>query len=255
MSLKPLTVTQLCFGFAEDRLLKGVDLELRTGEVVTLLGRSGSGKTTLLKLIAGLHASQDGDIKVMGRSGGIPSQNVAYMMQEDLLLPWRTVLDNVLLPTEFSGHSHDYRERAICLLKQMNLTDYIDKRPNILSGGMRQKVALARTLLQNKPLLLLDEPFASLDVSTREELYALLRTLIKGSNTTVLLVTHDFHDALCLSDRIVLLDDGSITQQWTIEDTLRTCEVSKARYSEELRAALKKCALSAALNAEVTHTQ
>jgi len=195
-----LTIQNLHFSYGSKKVIQGLSLALAPGEIVSLIGVSGSGKTTLFRLIAGSLKAEQGHINLR-------PQEVSYMRQEDLLLPWRTVLDNLLLFSEL-GRKKGERPRleALSLLEQMGLKGCEGMFPETLSGGMRQRLSLARSLLQNRPFLLLDEPFGSLDVLMREELYK----LIKEKKKTTLLVTHDFRDALALSDRILVLVEGKI---------------------------------------------
>ena len=191
--------------FAYDKpILKGVSLEVASGEILALIGTSGSGKTTLFRLITGLLKPDQGEITSAGLA--------TYMQQEDLLLSWRTVLQNVLLPFELGQASPLPEKQAHRLLNLVGLSGYADAYPEELSGGMRQRVSLARALLQDRPLMLLDEPFGSLDVLIREQLYLLL----KQTKKTLLLVTHDFRDALELADRILVLSDGQIVGNFSV---------------------------------------
>ncbi len=191
--------------FTYDRpILKGVSFKITPGEILALIGTSGSGKTTLFRLITGLIKPDSGTIVCNGLA--------TYMQQEDLLLPWRTVLQNILLPFELGENSSLPRKEAFQLLNLVGLKGYDEAYPSELSGGMRQRVSLARALLQNRPLMLLDEPFGSLDVLIREQLYLLLKQMKK----TILLVTHDFRDALELADRILVLSNGQIVGNFTV---------------------------------------
>ncbi|MEM1283055.1 MAG: ATP-binding cassette domain-containing protein, partial [Chlamydiota bacterium] len=162
----------------------------------------------------------------------------SYMTQKDLLLPWRTVLENITLTYELGKNKVCQKkilEEARQLIEEVELSGCEEKFPHELSGGMRQRVSLARALLQKKPLLLLDEPFASLDVQLREQMYVLLNKIHKNHNTTILLITHDFRDALSLSDHIFLLANGSITKQWRVEESHRTNPTTMGTLHEELR--------------------
>ncbi|WP_321285149.1 ABC transporter ATP-binding protein [uncultured Vibrio sp.] len=187
--------------------LAGVNMTIPAGQWTVLLGRSGCGKTTILRYLAGL---LDEQVKWQGElttTDGITlHERIAYMAQQDLLLPWLNALDNVCLSSRFShANSNSAREkqRAIQLLEQVGLADYAYAKPTQLSGGMRQRVALARTLMQDKPLVLMDEPFSALDAVTRHKLQTLSATLLKGK--TVVLITHDPQEAVRLANQLYVL--------------------------------------------------
>ncbi|CAH0527982.1 Aliphatic sulfonates import ATP-binding protein SsuB [Allocatenococcus thiocycli] len=187
--------------------LAGVNITIPAGQWTVLLGRSGCGKTTILRYLAGL---LDEQVKWQGElttSDGIAlHERIAYMAQQDLLLPWLNVLDNVCLSSRFShanSNSTDEKQRAIQLLEQVGLADYAYAKPTQLSGGMRQRVALARTLMQDKPVVLMDEPFSALDAVTRHKLQTLSATLLKGK--TVVLITHDPQEAVRLANQLYVL--------------------------------------------------
>lgn len=187
--------------------LAGVNMNIPAGQWTVLLGRSGCGKTTILRYLAGLLDEQvkwQGDLTTT--DGIALHERIAYMAQQDLLLPWLNVLDNVCLSSRFShANSNSAREkqRAIQLLEQVGLADYAYAKPTQLSGGMRQRVALARTLMQDKPLVLMDEPFSALDAVTRHKLQTLSATLLKGK--TVVLITHDPQEAVRLANQLYVL--------------------------------------------------
>ncbi|WMN89396.1 ABC transporter ATP-binding protein [Vibrio parahaemolyticus] len=187
--------------------LAGVNMNIPAGQWTVLLGRSGCGKTTILRYLAGL---LDEQVKWQGElttTDGIAlHERIAYMAQQDLLLPWLNVLDNVCLSSRFShanANSAREKQRAIQLLEQVGLADYAYAKPTQLSGGMRQRVALARTLMQDKPLVLMDEPFSALDAVTRHKLQTLSATLLKGK--TVVLITHDPQEAVRLANQLYVL--------------------------------------------------
>ncbi len=180
-----------------ESLFDGLDVRLGAGEWTCLLGPSGVGKTSLLRLIAGLGADVGG--QVICGDGAPLAGRAAYMAQQDLLLPWLSVVDNVLLGYRLRGAAGD-PARARRLLRRVGLGDNADDLPRTLSGGMRQRVALARTLIEDRPVVLMDEPFSALDAITRFELQALAARLLAGR--TVLLVTHDPLEALRLGHRI-----------------------------------------------------
>jgi ABC-type nitrate/sulfonate/bicarbonate transport system ATPase subunit len=188
------------------RALEDVSLRVNAGEFVTLIGPSGSGKSTLLNLMVGLLEPDTGDILLDGESGGQRAGRVGYMPQRDLLLPWRTVLDNVLLAQELRGVPRaQARAKARELLPLFGLEDFAEAYPTALSGGMRQRAALLRTVLTERDVLLLDEPFGALDAMTRRELQDWLLDLWTRFKQTVIFITHDVEEALYLGDRVIAL--------------------------------------------------
>lgn len=196
--------------------LRDVDLHVERGEFVSLVGPSGCGKSTLFSLIAGVESLTAGRIVVDGDTEASRRRlKVGYMFQKDLLFPWRSLLDNAALGLEISMGRGPARERARALLPRFGLQGFERHRPSELSGGMRQRVALLRTLLLERPLLLLDEPFASLDALTRRELQAWLRETWSSASQAALLVTHDVREAVVLSDRIYVMGPlpGTITDE------------------------------------------
>ena len=190
----------------EGRALFGdIALDLAPGDWTCLLGVSGVGKTTILRVIAGLETGVDFAGQVAASDGAPVSDRVAYMAQQDLLLPWATVEDNVLLGARLRGEAPD-RARAAALLADVGLAAHGQKKPFALSGGQRQRVALARTLMEDRRIILLDEPFSALDARTRAEMQELAYALLKGR--TVLLVTHDPGEAARLGARIYVMTEG-----------------------------------------------
>ena len=183
--------------FRDVQALTGVDLEVGDGEIVAIVGPSGCGKSTLLELVAGLQEPDE---------GAVEAPVAAYMPQKDLLLPWRDALGNAALALEAGGvPRREARRRAAPLFERFGLAGFERTPPYELSGGMRQRVAFLRTLLPGRPLLLLDEPFASLDSLTRGEMQAWLAETLEAEPLTTLLVTHDVEEALYLADRVVVL--------------------------------------------------
>lgn len=185
----------------------GLDMALEGGRWTALLGPSGVGKSSLLRLIAGLHDGGDATGRIEAEDNRPLSGRIAYMAQQDLLLPWARVLDNVLLGYRLRGTARRARaelaERAVAMLERVGLAAYADARPGALSGGMRQRVALARTLMEDRAIVLMDEPFSALDALTRHRLQDMAGELLQGR--TVLLVTHDPMEALRLAHRIEIL--------------------------------------------------
>jgi sulfonate transport system ATP-binding protein len=194
--------------FGSTQVLRSIDLDVRPGEFVALLGRSGCGKSTLLRSLARLDKVPAGEVEISGRT------SVAF--QEPRLLPWRRVHENValaLLNTPERGRRFDLAELT---LSEVGLTEKLGAWPLELSGGQAQRVSLARALVSNPSLLLLDEPFSALDALTRIEMHQLVIELWRRHSMAVLLVTHDVDEALALADRLVVLDEGRLAHSWDI---------------------------------------
>lgn len=192
-------------------LLRGLDLTIASGQFVALVGRSGCGKTTLLRLAAGLIKADSGSITLDGNIIHQPNEQVAVVFQSPILLQWKTVLDNVLLPISLHRSvSKSDIIKAKELLELVGLAAHIDNYPTQLSGGQQSRVALVRALLQAPKVLLLDEPFAALDALTREELQGDLLRFCKESGLTTLFITHDIAEAVYLADRVVVMHEGRI---------------------------------------------
>jgi NitT/TauT family transport system ATP-binding protein len=200
--------------------VQGVSFAVRDGEVVSLIGPSGCGKSTLLNIGSGLTAPSEGAAFVDGERVAGPSAQVAFMLQKDLLLPWRTVAENVMFGVEIQGLPRpERRQRAQRLLANFNLAEFSDHYPRQLSGGMRQRVALARTLAVDPHVLLLDEPFSAVDAQTRMVLQRDLAQTLKLAQKTALLITHDLLEAVTLSDRVLVMSrrPGTIIEEIAIE--------------------------------------
>jgi NitT/TauT family transport system ATP-binding protein len=225
--------------------LDGIDFDLREGEVHCLVGRSGSGKTTLLKLAAGLLEPSSGAVTLRGSPPSRHRADIGFVFQSPTLLEWLRVIDNVLLPIALKRTpSADDRARAAALLAQLGLEGYALRYPRQLSGGQQSRVALARALVLDPPLLVLDEPFAALDAMTREELQRDLAATMRRRNASALFVTHDIGEAVFLGDRVTLLHAGVVAATVTIE--LPHPRADDARYSpafvahaRDLRAAME----------------
>ncbi len=186
--------------------LSGIDLHIRAGEFVSVLGPSGCGKSTLLRCLAGLDRATSGEIAIDGRPQDGPPDGLGVVFQRDVLLDWRTVLANVLLPIEVRRlNPADWEQKARDLLALLGLTGFEDRHPWELSGGMRQRVSICRALLMNPSLLLMDEPFGALDAMTRDELNLELQRIWIGDAKTVFFVTHSIPEAVFLGDRVVVM--------------------------------------------------
>ena len=223
-----LRVDDLHLSYGDNAILKGVSMQLAQGEVVSLLGPSGSGKTTLLRAVAGLEAPHRGSIRIEDRavfeSGGkleVPAEkrNLGLVFQSYALWPHRTVFDNVAYGLKLRKvSSAETRERVDSALGNLGLGQLGDRLPHQLSGGQQQRVAIARALVYNPPVILMDEPLSNLDAKLREEARAWLRELILKMRLSALVVTHDQNEAMAMSDRILLLNNGVIEQQGTPQE-------------------------------------
>jgi NitT/TauT family transport system ATP-binding protein len=197
----------------EVHALEGVSLSIAQGEFVAIAGPSGCGKTTILKLVAGLMPATRGQVLIDGAPVHGPQKNVGMAFQNPTLLPWRSALENVLLPLEvvaphrhhFRGRQREYEARAQELLRLVGLDGFANKPPYQLSGGMQQRVSLCRALIHEPEILLLDEPFAALDAFTREELWGVLQSLWLTRRCTVILVTHDLREAVFLASTVYVM--------------------------------------------------
>ena len=217
-------------GAAAVKAIEEVSLDIARGEFIAVVGPSGCGKSSLMRLISGLHPVASGALTVEGKPVSGPLRSVGMAFQNSNLLPWRSALDNVLLPLEivqpyrrdFSRRKAQYGDKARQLLDSVGLKGFADKYPWELSGGMQQRTSICRALIHEPEILLLDEPFGALDAFTREELWCALRDLQAERNVTVLLVTHDLREAVFLADTVYVMSSrpGRI---------VRRCEVGIAR--------------------------
>lgn len=193
-------------GGAAFEALSDVCLQVDEGDFVAIVGRSGCGKSTLFNAVAGLQALDAGDVRVRGASVVDRPGHAGYMMQRDQLFAWRTIMDNVALGCDVIGRpKRETRERAAALLERFGLQGREREYPDALSGGMRQRAALMRTMLLERDLLLLDEPFGALDAITKADMQAWLLDLWSEFRSTVLFITHDVEEALFLADRVVVM--------------------------------------------------
>ncbi|MGR3182739.1 aliphatic sulfonates ABC transporter ATP-binding protein [Enterobacter cancerogenus] len=222
----PLLLSGVTKRYGDNTILNALDLHIPAGQFVAVVGRSGGGKSTLLRLLAGLEVPNGGDIL----AGTTPLANIQddtrMMFQDARLLPWKTVIDNVGL-----GLKGDWREAARQALASVGLADRADEWPAALSGGQKQRVALARALIHRPGLLLLDEPLGALDALTRIEMQALIESLWQEHGFTVLLVTHDVSEAVAMADRVLLIEEGKIGLDLSV-DIPRPRRVGSARLAE-----------------------
>ncbi len=223
-----LRVDDLHLSYGDNAILKGVSMQLAQGEVVSLLGPSGSGKTTLLRAVAGLEAPHRGTIRIEDRPVFDPAtklelpaekRNLGLVFQSYALWPHRTVFDNVAYGLKLRKvASGEIKTRVESALGNLGLGHLGDRLPHQLSGGQQQRVAIARALVYNPPVILMDEPLSNLDAKLREEARAWLRELILKMRLSALVVTHDQNEAMAMSDRILLLNNGVIEQQGTPQE-------------------------------------
>lgn len=181
--------------------IEDISLDIKPGEIIGIVGTSGCGKSTLLNIIAGLDKETSGSVNF-----DTENPKVSYMLQNDALLPWRTIFDNATLGLELMHEKNERTKNFVLeLLSEYGLEDFIEEKPSSLSGGMRQRVALIRSLATNPDLILLDEPFSALDYYTRLTISEDVHRMLKEFNTTAVIITHDIQEALSLSDRVIVL--------------------------------------------------
>ncbi|MBM3623370.1 MAG: ABC transporter ATP-binding protein [Alphaproteobacteria bacterium] len=214
-ALVELRGVKLAYGVGRDSTLAvdGLDMRIGKGEFVAVVGPSGCGKSTLMKLVTGLLPPTSGEIIVHGQTVTKPIKGVGMAFQNPTLMPWRTTMDNVLLPMEvvephkrrFRRHRAEYEERAMKLLRTVGLADFSQKFPWQLSGGMQQRSNLCRALIHEPEILMLDEPFGALDAFTREELWGVMQALWLEQRFTAVLVTHDLREAVYLADTVYVM--------------------------------------------------
>ena len=216
-----LQVKSVSKTFEQEEIIRDVSLELKEGEIVSLLGVSGGGKTTLFNVIAGLSEPDEGEVyleneNITGRPG-----KVSYMLQKDLLLPYRTVVDNVALPLIIRGiKKKEARKKALGYFEEFGLEGTEKKYPFQLSGGMKQRAALLRTYLFSEKVALLDEPFSALDMLTKASVHEWYLDVMEKIKLSTLFITHDIDEAILLSDRIYLMTGkpGTITKEIVIDE-------------------------------------
>ncbi len=212
--------------------LEDIELSINEGEFVSFLGPSGCGKTTLLSIIAGLIKPVEGTVTISDKLITKPDSAIGYMLQQDYLFPWKTIEENVTLGLKIiNQNTKENRDNTIALLKEMGLENVGNQYPNQLSGGMRQRAALVRTLATNPKILLLDEPFSALDYQTKLKLEDLVVETLKEYKKTAILVTHDIGEAIAMSDRVIVFSarPGRINRTYLIPKELRELTPFHAR--------------------------
>ncbi|THD50438.1 aliphatic sulfonates ABC transporter ATP-binding protein [Enterobacteriaceae bacterium ML5] len=208
----PVTLSGITKKYGTRTVLNDINLRIPPGQFVAVVGRSGCGKSTLLRLLAGLEKTTQGELLSASAPLSQVRDDTRLMFQDDRLLPWKRVIDNVGL-----GLKGKWRDAALAALEEVGLADRADEWPSALSGGQKQRVALARALIHRPRLLLLDEPLGALDALTRIEMQSLIERLWQQHDFTVLLVTHDVSEAVTVADRVILIDQGQIGLDLTVD--------------------------------------
>ena len=217
--MQELSINNISKSFDGRQVLRDVSLTLHQGEIVALLGVSGGGKTTLFNIIAGLLSPDEGDVLLDGESIIGQPGRISYMLQKDLLLPHKTLIDNIALPLIIRGmKKKEAREIVSGYLKQFGLKGYEMMHPSELSGGMRQRAALLRTYLFSGEVALLDEPFSALDTITRSAMHIWYLSVMEDLKLPTVFITHDVDEAILLADRIAILSKKTISDIITIEN-------------------------------------
>lgn len=223
--------------------LEDISLTVNEGEFVSILGPSGCGKSTLLSIIAGLLIPTAGSVLINNQLVNQPHPKIGYMLQQDYLFPWKTIEDNILLGLKLRNqYTHEHIQSAFRLLREIGLDHTIKKYPSELSGGMRQRVALVRTLATQPKLLLLDEPFSALDYQTKLKLEDLVSSTLKEHGKTAILVTHDIGEAIAMSDSVILLSSnpGRIFRTFKITESLKSLLPFEARQHPDFSATFQQ---------------
>lgn len=242
--MKPiLSLSDVSFSYhqlsGETKALENISFTINSGEFIAIVGPSGCGKSTLLSLIAGLHSPEEGTILLNESPIEAERSRIGYMLQKDHLFEWRTILDNVTLGLEIQNRLNSSSlANARNLLKTYGLGDFLSARPSGLSGGMRQRAALIRTLVLEPDLLLLDEPFSALDYQTRLTVADDIWKIIKSEHKTAILVTHDLSEAVSMADRILILSKrpGKLTKDLSVRfDHLEDATPMNRRNTEEFK--------------------
>lgn len=235
-----LEVDQLSHHFFSDKTytkaLENISFTIDEGEFVSIIGPSGCGKSTILSIIARLMEQTNGSVHINQKNHPVTT---GYMLQQDYLFPWKTILENICIGPKIQGtFTKDTTEQAQTLLEEVGLPEVSDQYPSELSGGMRQRVALVRTLLPDPAILLFDEPFSALDFVTKLRLENLVAKMVKQYEKTVLFVTHDLAEAISMSDRIFLMkaNPGEIVKTYTVPEDLRNTSPFLVRRHEAYQA-------------------
>ncbi len=222
-----LSLDRISLSYGDIDVLHDVSLDVMPGEFVSILGPSGAGKSTIFKLLTGAATARSGEIRFAGKQLAPTDRPFAFMPQRDALMPWRRIIDNTTLGLEVQGLPRKQaRKRVEPLFQEFGLSGFEQHYPSALSGGMRQRAALLRTVVQDKPVLLLDEPFGALDALTRNQMQIWLEAMWLKHRWTIVLITHDVREAVMLSDRIHLLTPRPARVEQTIEVPL-----PRARFS------------------------
>ena len=217
-----LSLSEINKSFDSRQVLKNINLNISQGEFVSLVGVSGSGKSTLLNIIAGLEKPDSGLVLLNGESLNGKTGKVSYMFQKDLLFPYYTILDNVILTLIISGmKKEDAQKKAEPFFAQFGLEGTQKKYPKQLSGGMKQRAAFLRTYLSSKTLMLLDEPFSALDMITKNQMHEWYLNVISKLKLTTLLITHDIEEAILLSDRILIMNNVNKNEDSNVIDEIK----------------------------------
>ncbi len=223
--MSKLEVKNVSHAFADApdiKIIKNINLYVDDGEIVSIIGPSGSGKSTIFNILAGLLKASTGEVILDGKDISGESGHISYMLQKDLLLPFKTVIDNVSLPMIIKGvKKEEARKKALAYFDEFGLSGTEYKYPKMLSGGMKQRAALLRTYLFEKDLALLDEPFSALDAITKEQIHKWYLDIIEKLGLSTLFITHDIEEAIMLSDRIYILKGRPATLSESIKIDLK----------------------------------
>lgn len=240
--LKDVSYTFQNEGKQQNQVISQLNMQVKKGEFVSIIGKSGTGKSTILKLVSGLLKQDEGEISINGQA--VSLGDVGYMPQRDLLLPWRTIIENIMIVSEVQKGFHLSLTEVRDWLARVGLLEYENALPKHLSGGMRQRVAFLRAMLTGKELLLLDEPFGALDAMTKKEMQGWLLNIWQELNKTILFITHDLEEACYLSDRIILLHKNKTVEEMAVDlprprlpEMLHSVELAQLRQELEKKIA------------------